>query len=228
MNVLFVLKLPKHMPSSAQATKQALMSLKETIYWLERVDSTQLELKRKLQENPDMAHLGAVVAASQDKGRGRGVSKWHDTPGNSVLLSVLLRWPIPVKESFDINRWVCGRLSSVLPAKVAFKWPNDLMVGDRKLGGMLIENHWGASGIKSSVLGLGINVCASHMDLARSISMETLGAEADVMHWVQEIMAALRPQVFEFADVPALRKRYDQLLWGRDRWHRYDVDGRSF
>jgi hypothetical protein len=117
MNVLFVLKLPKHMPSSAQATKQALMSLKETIYWLERVDSTQLELKRKLQENPDMAHLSAVVAASQDKGRGRGVSKWHDTPGNSVLLSVLLRWPIPVKESFDINRWVCGRLSSVSPKK---------------------------------------------------------------------------------------------------------------
>ena len=52
------------MPTSAQATKQALMSLKETIYWLERVDSTQLELKRKLQENPDMAHLSAVVAAS--------------------------------------------------------------------------------------------------------------------------------------------------------------------
>ena len=216
------------MPSSAQAIKQALMSDIETMYWLERVDSTQLELKRKLQENPDMAHLSAVVAASQDKGRGRGVSKWRDTPGNSVLLSVLLRWPVPVKESFDVNRWVCGRLSSVLPEKVAFKWPNDLMVGDRKLGGMLIENHWGASGIKSSVLGLGINVRASHMDLARSISMETLGAEADVMHWVQEIVAALRPQAFEFADIPALRKRYDQLLWGRNQWHRYEVEGRSF
>jgi len=75
---------------------------------------------------------------------------------------------------------------------------------------------------------LGMNVRTSHMDLARSISMETLGAEADVMHWVQEIMAALRPQAFEFADIPALRKRYDQLLWGRDQWHRYEVDGRSF
>lgn len=216
------------MPSSAQAIKQALMSDIETIYWLESVDSTQLELKRKLQENPDMAHLSAVVAASQDKGRGRGVSKWHDTPGNSVLLSVFLRWPLPVKESFDINRWVCGRLSSVLPEKVAFKWPNDLMVGDRKLGGMLIENHWDASGIKSSVLGLGMNVRASHMDLARSISMEALGAEADVMHWVQEIMSALRPQAIEFGDVPALRKRYDQLLWGRNQWQFYEVDGAQF
>ncbi len=216
------------MPSSAQAIKQVLMSDIETIYWLERVDSTQLELRRKLQENPDMAHLSAVVAASQAKGRGRGVSKWHDTPGNSMLLSVLLRWPVPVKESFDINRWVCARLSSVLPEKVKFKWPNDLMVRDRKLGGMLIENHWGSSGIKSSVLGLGMNVRASHMDLARSISMETLGAEADVMLWVQEIMAALRPQALEFGDVPALRKRYDQLLWGRDQWHRYEVDGVPF
>ena len=67
------------------------MSEKETIYWLECVDSTQLELKRKLQENPDMAHLSAVVADSQDNGRGRGVSKWHDVKGNSVLLSVFVR-----------------------------------------------------------------------------------------------------------------------------------------
>jgi len=216
------------MPSSAQAIKQAQMSDIETIYWLERVDSTQLELKRKLQENPDMAHLCAVVAASQDKGRGRGVSKWHDSPGNSVLLSVFLRWPLAVKESFDINRWVCGRLSSVLPSSVSFKWPNDLMVGDRKLGGMLIENHWGASGIKSSVLGLGINVRASTADLARSISMEALGAESEVIHWVQEIMAALRSQAIEFADIPALRKRYDQLLWGRDQWNYYMVEGVQF
>ena len=64
------------------------------------------------------------------------------------------------------------------------------MVGDRKLGGMLIENHWGSSGIKSSVLGLGINVRASQTDLARSISMETLGVEGEVMHWVQEIIVA--------------------------------------
>ena len=228
MNVLIVLKLPKHMPSSAQALKQALMSDIETIYWLERVDSTQLELRRKLQENPDMAHLSAVVAASQDKGRGRGVSKWHDTPGNSVLLSVLLRWPLPVRESFDINRWVCGRLSSVLPPSVSFKWPNDLMVGERKLGGMLIENHWGSTGIKSSVLGLGINVSASQKDLSRSISMETLGAEVDVMHWVQEILAALRPQANELEDIPALRKHYDLLLWGREQWRSYEADGVQF
>lgn len=45
------------MPSSAQAIKQALMSDIETMYWLERVDSTQLELKRKLQENPDMGQM---------------------------------------------------------------------------------------------------------------------------------------------------------------------------
>lgn len=216
------------MPSSAQAIKQAQMSVKETIYWLERVDSTQLEIKRKLRENPDMAHLSAVVAVSQDKGRGRGVSKWHDTPGNSVLLSVLLRWPTPVKESFDVNRWVCSRLSSILPPVVSFKWPNDLMVDDRKLGGMLIENHWGSSGIKSSVLGLGINVRASEADLNRSISMKALDSEQAVEHWVQQIMTALRPLALEFADVPSLRKRYDELLWGRNKWQYYVVNGVQF
>ena len=48
------------------------------------------------------------------------------------------------------------------------------------------------------------------------------------MPWVQEIMAALRPQALEFADVPVLRKDYDQLLWGRNQWQNYMVDGAQF
>ena len=55
------------MPSSVQAIKQALMQDIETIYWLERVDSTQLELKRKLQEKPDMAHLSAGSGFSRQR-----------------------------------------------------------------------------------------------------------------------------------------------------------------
>lgn len=228
MIVLFVLKLPKHVPSSAQARKQALMSEKETIYWLECVDSTQLELKRKLQENPDMAHLSAVVADSQDNGRGRGVSKWHDVKGNSVLLSVLIRWPEPVQESFDVNRWVCCRLSRALPSKVEFKWPNDMMVGNRKLGGMLIENHWGSQGIKSSILGLGINVRASSEDIDRSIAIEALGVKGTVRQWIEEILAVLHPTATEFSDIPDLRKRYEQLLWGRSIWKNYSAHGDPF
>lgn len=202
------------------------MALIPPIYWLDTVDSTQLELKRKLKENTGLEHLTSVSTRTQHKGRGRGVSKWHDVPGNSVLLSVFLRWERPISESFDVNRWVCGRLSSIVPSSVSFKWPNDLMVGDKKLGGMLIENHWGASGIKSSIVGLGINLKSSSQDLKRSIAMDQLETSTtDAGLWVEEILLAFAPAQVEFKNPVGLRSSYEELLWGRDEWREYHVDG---
>jgi BirA family biotin operon repressor/biotin-[acetyl-CoA-carboxylase] ligase len=201
------------------------MALIPPIYWLDSVDSTQLELKRKLKESPGLEHLTSVSACTQHKGRGRGVSKWHDVPGNSVLLSVFLRWKRPISESFDVNRWVCGRLSSVVPSSVSFKWPNDLMVGDKKLGGMLIENHWGASGIKSSIVGLGMNLKSSPQDLKRSIAMDQFQAvSTDAGHWVEKILMAFASTPAEFNNPMVLRSSYEELLWGRDEWREYQVD----
>lgn len=200
------------------------MALIPPIYWLDTVDSTQLELKQLLKENSDLEHLTSVSARTQYKGRGRGVSKWHDVPGNSVLLSVFLRWERPIRESFDVNRWVCSRLSGIVPSSVSFKWPNDLMVGDRKLGGMLIENHWGASGIKSSIVGIGMNLKSSPQDLKRSIAMDQLETAAtEAEHWVEHIRSAFAPAQNEFVDPSLLRSSYANLLWGREQWRHYRV-----
>ena len=127
-------------------------------YRLKLVDSTQLELKRMLRQQGELKSFTAVLAAHQSQGRGRGVSKWHDSPESSMLLSIYVKWPIPLKESFEVNQRVCVALKPLLPQEVLFKWPNDLMIGMKKLGGMLIENHWSGGGIKSSSIGIGINL----------------------------------------------------------------------
>src|SRR6056300_307608 len=137
-------------------------------YQLKIVDSTQLEIKRMLRQHGDLESYSAVLAGHQSMGRGRGVSKWHDSPESSMLLSIYVKWPVPLKESFEVNQRVCVALRPLLPEEVLFKWPNDLMIKTKKLGGMLIENHWSGGGIKSSSIGIGINLNPTNDALSRA------------------------------------------------------------
>ncbi|MGB1152473.1 MAG: hypothetical protein ACPG9B_06905, partial [Schleiferiaceae bacterium] len=54
---------------------------------------------------------------------------------NTALFSVFVRWPNAVKESFLVNKWMCHVLATTLPKMVQYKWPNDMMVATKKLGG---------------------------------------------------------------------------------------------
>lgn len=98
-----------------------------------------------------------VVAGSQSAGRGRRGQRWYDRPGQCLLLSVLLR---PTTEpqllpilSLGAAAAVAELLSSYYELPVATKWPNDLLLSSRKVGGLLLESHG-----QVVVIGLGLNV----------------------------------------------------------------------
>lgn len=126
------------------------------VHWFRQVDSTNRYL---LDESARGAPEGMVaVADEQTAGRGRLGRTWVAPPGASLLVSVLLR-PRIARE-----RWSLVTLAAALAAADALqatagidarvKWPNDLVVGDRKLAGLLAEadTHGGL------VVGMGINV----------------------------------------------------------------------
>lgn len=186
--------------------------------------STQSELKSYLQGSPVKDRLVGLMAQSQREGRGRGVSKWHDIPGKSLLMSVYLPWPWSFATPFDVNRWICVQLSHALPEGTSFKWPNDLMLGDKKLGGLLIENHWNSQGIYASIVGIGINVVsddgaherAAFFNEAIETSIEPKQLALQLLQLFQAGLLAPPPQV------DAMRKQYYQLLWGRSDWKCYE------
>lgn len=197
-------------------------------YRLKLVDSTQLELKRMLRQQGELKSFTAVLAAHQSKGRGRGVSKWHDSPESSMLLSIYVKWPIPLKESFEVNQRVCVALKPLLPQEVLFKWPNDLMIGVKKLGGMLIENHWSGGGIKSSSIGIGINVDRTEDALTRAAFLNEWNGEENT----PEALAKRIQEQFSVAltrdyHVKVLEKAYRDVLWGLDSPQCYVINERE-
>jgi BirA family biotin operon repressor/biotin-[acetyl-CoA-carboxylase] ligase len=106
---------------------------------------------------------GAVVVADhQTEGRGRRGRTWWSEPGGSLLFSVVLRPARPPRELGLLSTTVgvaCARgIENLAPVRVGLKWPNDLMVGGRKLGGILVETRVSESNVIIAVAGIGINV----------------------------------------------------------------------
>src|SRR5690606_32440199 len=109
--------------------------------FVSRVDSTNLVLRRLAAGG---APEGAVVAADeQTAGRGRRGRGWVSAPGSGIWMSVLLR------PRLDPARWglltlmaavaVREAVAAVTGVNTRIKWPNDLLVGDRKACGILLE-----------------------------------------------------------------------------------------
>lgn len=116
------------------------------VRWFAEVDSTN-------RVATSMAAPGLVVVADhQTAGRGRFDRGWEAPPGSSLLVSVVIGDPLPTVAVALAAAAACEDVAAVA---LGLKWPNDLLVGERKLGGILGERA-GADG--HQVVGLGVNV----------------------------------------------------------------------
>ena len=122
----------------------------------------------------DAAAAGApdgtvVIADHQTRGRGREGRQWHDVPGRGLALSVLLH-PGCDRAAFTTAPLVAGlALARALDAHgvdADLKWPNDLLLGDRKLAGVLCESRRLPDGSDTFVIGVGVNVTQRAADFA--------------------------------------------------------------
>lgn len=107
------------------------------------------------------AHGSVWLADEQTAGRGRGDHRWHSAAGEGLYVSVLLRPAVPATHlpllPLAAGLAAANAIRSVAGIAVDLRWPNDLLIGDRKAGGILAESAQGASDI-SVVVGIGINV----------------------------------------------------------------------
>ena len=163
----------------ARAAKSA--GIEAPARYLEVTGSTNTDLLALAEEGaPDWTVL---VAGHQLEGRGRLGRAWASKPGASFLVSVLLRPTLPPAEAalVTLGAGACMAMSCSVACgvNVRCKWPNDLMVGSRKLGGVLTEGKVEGDRLAHVVVGLGLNLGQGADDfptelrgLATSVAME--------------------------------------------------------
>ena len=127
--------------------------------WVDECGSTNAELVAAAHRGEPERVLGAEA---QTAGRGRLGRVWQAPPGASVLCSVLVRPGASVSDGHLLSTALgvaaaeaCEQVASVGPG---LKWPNDLVIEDRKLAGILAESHVTEGRIDAVVIGIGINV----------------------------------------------------------------------
>lgn len=182
-----------------------------TCTFLRETDSTNDELLRRAEAGAPEGTL--VVAESQRAGRGRLGRTWLDIPGNSLLFSLLVR-PTGLPPEVAATVPLVGGVAMALAIRemtrldVGLKWPNDLLLGDRKVCGILCEAQTSARGIEGIILGIGVNTGSVPEELAhRAVG---LGGQAGRMRllaafcrifeglyarWLKGGLAALRTEL---------------------------------
>ncbi|MBN1583402.1 MAG: biotin--[acetyl-CoA-carboxylase] ligase [Anaerolineae bacterium] len=130
------------------------------LYYHPTIGSTMDEARRLAETG---ASEGTVVLADeQSAGRGRLQRSWWALPGTSLLLTLLLRPPLPPRQAQRLTMIcslaTCDALAEVggVPAQV--KWPNDVLVGDNKICGILTDLDLAGDTVNYALVGVGINV----------------------------------------------------------------------
>jgi len=204
---------------------------------LEEVPSTNDYLKALLANTAPTPEFTAIMAMCQTRGKGQHGAGWLVEPGQNLTFSLLLRpHGLLAARSFNLNMLVCLAirqwLDGYLP-EARIKWPNDIYVRNRKIGGVLIENRIAGRFITSSVIGIGINLNQTTFPpelqkKATSILLERPDlAPPDLRECCTALLETIRNryQHTDLADTQALLDQYNPLLYKRGEPAKYEVDG---
>jgi len=141
-----------------------LLAVGGPVTWLPVTGSTN---QLALEAAQSGARRGIWVADEQTAGRGRGGHSWHSTRGDGLYVSVLVTPELPMDRalwlSLATGLAAQQAILSVAGVRIDLRWPNDLLCGSRKLGGILVESSVAnaqarSAGPRYAVLGIGINV----------------------------------------------------------------------
>jgi BirA family biotin operon repressor/biotin-[acetyl-CoA-carboxylase] ligase len=144
----------------------------------------------------DGAPHGSVYFANEQRaGRGRGDHSWESTAGDGLYVSVLLR-PNIAPAHLPVVPLAAGlaagsAISRASKLKVDLRWPNDLLIGDRKTGGILVESKTEGNAVTFVVVGTGINVHQRAFGAGLSTPGTSLDIESGRLISRQELLIAL-------------------------------------
>lgn len=200
------------------------------IIWMDEVDSTNNELKRRFFS---IDNLSVIAAYHQTAGRGQRGNKWLSRDGENLTFSVFVKPghdgvpEIAATDQFAISQAATLAVAEMLESKginAAVKWPNDIYVGDRKICGMLIENTLDGEKVVASIVGIGINVNQEQFspELMNPCSMRTVTKESyDIKCCLEEFLELFQKYIFS-DDNSSIKEKYLSKLYRLNEFHSYN------
>lgn len=199
----------------------------------ESIGSTNEEMKSLLKNG--WMHEGMCIwTPRQLQGKGQRGNSWQSVPDKDLTFSILLKPPVHKKLSaFSILQMMSLAVVNYLERRidgndVLIKWPNDILVGRKKICGVLIENSI-SGGEVTSIVGVGLNVQSSLSDRqdlkATSIRQES-GKLYSVRAELDELLGEVSKQYTRMLGNPReVLEAYQGLIYGKGKTLRFVENG---
>ncbi len=182
--------LIRHAEAVWQATEPTLPGF--TVEVLPSIDSTNSELMRRARSG--LMEPVLLAAEDQTAGRGRLGKGWHSKPGQSLTFSLAL--PLAPANWSGLSLVVGVSLANSLHADVRLKWPNDLWLHQRKIGGILVETAStgeAGQGQRMVVIGVGINVARPEVSAVAALVPDGSAVTAMAPAGLSEVLVGITP-----------------------------------
>jgi len=181
-----------------------------------------------------LADFTVVVAKEQLKGKGQMGAKWQSKPGKNLTFSVLKNnLDLPISNGFLLNIGVSMAIYQSLRAlyvpDLCIKWPNDILSGNSKICGILIENLLSGDKINTAVMGIGLNVNQQDFDTLHNVTSLKLllGSTFNLEEVLILIIKNLETVFSDWEEIESglLRKAYEDVLFRKDKPSTFENSG---
>ena len=185
----------------------------------------------------DTAQPGlTIVSDVQTAGKGQRGRKWIDSFGESLLMSIVIVPEYEIEQQFSFNVTVSLAIADYLQEiyenwDIRIKWPNDIIINDKKAGGILIENVIRGNEWAYSVVGIGMNVLQQSMgtDLPFATSLR---AESGKQLVIFDLVSGMRERIFTYLtlhpDAGRMLRMYNEALYRKDMMQRFKIGNDEF
>lgn len=193
----------------------------QEIYYYDVTDSTNIRAKELAEEGHPSGTL--VVADRQEAGRGRRGRSWDSPPGTGIFMTLLLKPEMNPNHASMLTlvaaMAVARAISKCAGTEALIKWPNDIVIGGKKICGILTEMSAQFDFINHIVIGIGINVHNEHFpeeiaETAGSILLQTGKRirRAELIEQILEQFEHYYAMFMETEDLSGLVKEYNSIL----------------
>ena len=195
-----------------------------------RLESTNTTALEWLKRNPNLNH-SVIVAQSQEKGRGQRGTHWQDSEGKSLLMTLVIQpSQRKVEDRFTLSMIFSLAIHRALQdfsISSEIKWPNDVIMNRKKVGGILIETGIRGNFISHALFGLGLNLQNQPFEIPYASSVEKESGKLitvdDFLENLEFAFKALQHKTFE-----ELKPIYLNHLIGHNATETFESQGLTF
>ena len=196
------------------------------VVFFEETGSTNEEAKVLAEKG--LPHGTLVVADSQTLGKGRRGRSWHTPKGTSIAMSLILKPKFKPEYASMLTLLqamaVAKAIEEVCDLKAQIKWPNDVLVNEKKVCGILTEMHLEKTAISSVIIGTGINVNQesfpdeiSHIATSLKIEKNVSQSREVLLERICELFEVYFDRFMETKDLSGILEEYNTHLISKGR-----------